>query len=239
MTLLSLFAGSIVSANNNKVNLWYLYWHLENIPPVTTFVIFSPFCLFSNVAYIAWVNVLRIIAEFRILRPTFYGSSRLWCLTVSSSLSHWYPGSGVVGTLQVFKIWFKPNIYVSWSTSELRMRLTPFKPSSKIFYWPFQGGTSFVDLLCFCSVLCLLCLCERLFICALWSPAGRGLTPWLSFVVSICEFVTFPLISWVRCGTWLYRFLIFARLLTLKSSGFSKFWTFTHDIANSMYPNQI
>ena len=32
-----------------------------------------------------------------------------------------------------------------------------FKPSSKIFYWPFQGGTSFVDLLCFCSVLCLLC----------------------------------------------------------------------------------
>ena len=30
-------------------------------------------------------------------------------------------------------------------------------PSSKILYWPFQGGTSFVDLLCFCSVLCLLC----------------------------------------------------------------------------------
>ena len=26
-----------------------------------------------------------------------------------------------------------------------------------MFYWPFQGGTSFVDLLCFCSVLCLLC----------------------------------------------------------------------------------
>ena len=26
-----------------------------------------------------------------------------------------------------------------------------------IFYWPFQGGTSFVDPLCFCSVLCLLC----------------------------------------------------------------------------------
>ena len=32
---------------------------------------------------------------------------------------------------------------VSWSTSELRARLAPwnwFKPSSKIFYWPFQGG---------------------------------------------------------------------------------------------------
>ena len=26
--------------------------------------------------------------------------------------------------------------------------------------------------------------CVRLFICALWSPAGKGLTSWLSFVVS-------------------------------------------------------
>ena len=32
-----------------------------------------------------------------------------------------------------------------------------------------------MDHLCF-SVLCLLCLCVRLFICALWSPAGKGLT---------------------------------------------------------------
>ena len=26
--------------------------------------------------------------------------------------------------------------------------------------------------------------CVRLFICALWTPAGKGLTSWLSFVVS-------------------------------------------------------
>ena len=62
----------------------------------------------------------------------------------------------------------KPNIYVSKSTSELRVRLAPlnrFKPSSKIFYLPFQGGTSFVDLLCF-SVLCLLCLlCVSVYMC--------------------------------------------------------------------------
>ena len=68
------------------------------------------------------------------------------------------------------------------------------------------------------SVLCLLCLCVRLFICALWSPAGTGLTSWLSFAVPNCKFVTFPLVSWVRCGTWLYRFLIFAHLLTLESA---------------------
>ena len=50
------------------------------------------------------------------------------------------------------------------------------------------------------SVLCLLCLCARLFICALWSPAGKGLTSRLSFMVSNCKFVTFSLVSLVRCG---------------------------------------
>ena len=61
-----------------------------------------------------------------------------------------------------------------------------------------SGPVFFCGSFMFCSVLCLLCLCARLFICALWSPAGIGLTSWLSFVVSNCEFVTFPLVSWVR-----------------------------------------
>ena len=102
-----------------------------------------------------------------------------------------------------------------WTKGEVGALFNRFKPSSKIFYWPFQGGNSFEDLLCF-SVFCLQCLCARLFICALWSPAGKGLTSWLSFAVSNCEFVTFPLVSWVRCGTWLYRLLIFAPLLSFK-----------------------
>ena len=62
---------------------------------------------------------------------------------------------------------------------------------------------------CVCYVfvhVCLYVFCGHLL--------GKGLTSWLSFVVSNCEFVTFPLVSWVRCGTWLYRFLIFAPLLT-------------------------
>ena len=45
----------------------------------------------------------------------------------------------------------------------------------------------------FIPVLCLLCLCMRLFICALWPPAGKGLTSWLSFVVSNREFFFFPI----------------------------------------------
>ena len=56
-----------------------------------------------------------------------------------------------------------------------------------------------MDLLCyFCLVL--LCFCVCLFIDALWSPAGKGLISSLSFVMSNCEVVTFPLVSWVRCG---------------------------------------
>ena len=39
------------------------------------------------------------------------------------------------------------------------------------------------------------CVCyafARLFIVALWSPAGKGLTSWLLFVIFNCVFVTFP-----------------------------------------------
>ena len=62
---------------------------------------------------------------------------------------------------------------------------------------------------CFCYAF------VRLFICTLWSPAGKGLTSWLSFVVSNCEFVLFPFVSWVRCSTWLNLFLVFAPFLTM------------------------
>ena len=39
----------------------------------------------------------------------------------------------------------------------------------------------------FCLVFAM--FCAHLFICASWSPAGKGLTSWLSFVVpSVCHF---------------------------------------------------
>ena len=34
-------------------------------------------------------------------------------------------------------------------------------------------------------------LCASVCMCLLVTPAGKGLTSWLSFVVSGCEFVTF------------------------------------------------
>ena len=44
-------------------------------------------------------------------------------------------------------------------------------------------------------VMFLLCFRARLFFDALWSPAGKGMTSWLSFVVSNCEVVSVPLVS--------------------------------------------
>ena len=55
------------------------------------------------------------------------------------------------------------------------MSLIIFKrPPIKYFYGPFQGGTSFVDNFCYlCLVFFML---SRLYIAALLSPAGKGLS---------------------------------------------------------------
>ena len=61
---------------------------------------------------------------------------------------------------------------------------------------PLQGDASFVDHLCYFCIT-LLCFHARLFVDALRSPAGKGLTSWLSLVMSNCDVVTFRLVSWV------------------------------------------
>ena len=52
----------------------------------------------------------------------------------------------------------------------------------------------------FLSCFVLLCFHACLIADALWSPAGKGLTSWLLFVMSNCDFVTSHMVSWVRCG---------------------------------------
>ena len=63
-----------------------------------------------------------------------------------------------------------------------------------------QFDKTFVVHLCyFCPVW--LCFQVRLFVDAFWSLAGKELTSWLSFVMSECDVVTFPLVFWFRCGS--------------------------------------
>ena len=43
-----------------------------------------------------------------------------------------------------------------------------------------------------CNCCIVFVMLSRLLIATLWSPAGKGLSPWLSFVVLNCVVVTFP-----------------------------------------------
>ena len=84
--------------------------------------------------------------------------------------------------------------------------------------WIYWKGklASFVDLLCFCSVLCLLCFVHVCLYVLCGHLLGKGwpLGSRLWCLLWVCHFPIGILVSWVRCGTWLYRFLIFAPLLT-------------------------
>ena len=70
---------------------------------------------------------------------------------------------------------------------------------------------SFMFFVCLVFVMSLCASVYMCFVVTCWERADL-----LALVCGVyCEFITFPLVSWVRCGTWLYRFLIFAPLLTL------------------------
>ena len=76
-------------------------------------------------------------------------------------------------------LWLPAYIFVYWKQAVNADEV------NKPINWVHQFKTaSFVDHLCyFCPFL--LCVRARLFIGALWSPAGKGMTSWLSFVMAI------------------------------------------------------
>ena len=53
-------------------------------------------CFFLSFACYAFVSVCLFVPCGHLLGKGGPLGSRLWCPTVSLSLSHWYPGSGVV-----------------------------------------------------------------------------------------------------------------------------------------------
>ena len=52
--------------------------------------------------------------------------------------------------------------------------MATFVSFANCFYWPFPGSTSFVDHLCYLCLVFVMLSC--LFIAALWSPPGKGVT---------------------------------------------------------------
>ena len=105
-----------------------------------------------------------------------------------------------------------------WTKGEAGARLNRFKPSSKVFLLTvprrcFFCGSFMFFLSCFVMLSCTSnCWC---LVVTYWGRAD------LSLVCDVyCDVVTFPLVSWVRSGTWLYWFLIFTLFLTLSSCDF-------------------
>ena len=49
-----------------------------------------------------------------------------------------------------------------------------------------------MDYLCYLCLVFVMLSRLHIYIAALWSPAGKGLTSWFLFVMSYCNFVTFP-----------------------------------------------
>ena len=96
-----------------------MLWLLSGPPGFTCWISFAPVFSFMY----CWVLIFAL-SPFYILICMFWGMMH----RLANGLS------------------CKPNIHVSWLTSELRVRSTP---SSKHFFWQFQGGTSLVDHLCF------------------------------------------------------------------------------------------
>ena len=56
-----------------------------------------------------------------------------------------------------------------------------------------------MDQLCYLCLVIVMLL--RLFIAALWSPAGKGLTSWLLFVMFNVVLLLSHVVSCVRCGS--------------------------------------
>ena len=52
-----------------------------------------------------------------------------------------------------------------------------------------------------CNLFLVIAMLLRLFIAAMWSPAGKGLTSWHLFVMFIVVLLLSHVVSWVRCGT--------------------------------------
>ena len=114
------------------------------------------------------------------------------------------------------------NVSLTCMDPEIFARRVGWQYSMKKFVWNFTCGSASLvdDHLCYFCLVFVMLSCASVYWClVVWSPAGEGLTSWLSFVMSNCEVVTFPLVSWVRCGAWLYRFMIFTLFPTYNNIG--------------------
>ena len=100
----------------------------------------------------AFVRVFLLVPCGRLLVGGWPLGSRLWCLIVKLSLSHWYPGSGVV--LDCIDSWSLPFSYYQyeWKNPSHPSRL--YKSNFAILYYRNVKESCDVIFQLFCWLLC-------------------------------------------------------------------------------------
>ena len=157
-----------------------------------------------------------------------------WCCVWSgqSGLNCWIAFTPVFSciTVESLSLFYLLFLYILWDDTSIswgsymwtkhlfvlihnRNKGEVGSPSVKDSYWPFQGSASFVNHFCYLCFVSVMLSC--LIIADLWSTAGKGLTSLISCMWYLLVFLLLShIVSWVRWGTWLYWFLIFAYFVT-------------------------
>ena len=116
---------------------WFIYFRRWCIDKLGTFHANHYPCVFIHI----WTKG-EVCAPLNRIKP----SSKIFKLTVPRR--YFFYGSFVLFMFCVcvlIHIWTKCEDYAPWNR---------FKLSSKTFYWPFKGGASFVDRLCYFCLFC-------------------------------------------------------------------------------------
>ena len=131
-----------------------------------------------------------------------------FCILMHAS-STWLLGLVVTGVMLIGWCSHVIQVHVTWVPKEFRKSTEGLW--NQLFYWPFQGGTSFVDhLMFFFCLVFAMPLYASVYMCLVVTCWERP-----DLLALVCGALL--LVCYFPIGTWLYRFLIFAPLLTLES----------------------
>ena len=115
---------------------------------------------------------------------------------------------GVIHANQT-SMWLDPHLNEGWCWCRETGLSSPVK-----YFTESSMAELLLWIICVFCVMCFSCFC----VCSLLPCnhlLGKGLTFWLLLVMFIVFLLLSNVVSWVRCGTGLYRFLIFAVFLTI------------------------
>ena len=102
-----------------------IYWPFQG---GTSFV--DPLCFFLSCVWYVFVRVCLYVLCGHLLGKGWPLVSRLWCQTVSLSLSHWYPGSAVVLDCIDSSVIFAPLLTLEWIKWQKACKITQHVNSS-------------------------------------------------------------------------------------------------------------